>query len=1519
MRLSQEERLAIQDAVKKPRRKWRRRALWLLVILPLGVIAGVLVIGQTSVMQMIVEPILEDQLGIDVSSGSIHLMPTGEIVINNAVCKADSIKSRAGSLIEFERATISVNWWGVIKGSGQVRSIVIEKPIVRVSQDIETGVLNLAAMDFKQGGGGGATPAIEIIDGLLQIAEHDKDSYRVLKELSIRGRLSEQTNSGVSAFEFVALPTEPSMSSMSGIAPTGLIGLTGQLSQGGIDGVLDGVRLEDWPADIVPSRSRGMYERLALAGNLAPTRFHVSPDGLVEIVLRLEGVALNLPFDDSGSVSGSVAAGDLLRMRQTQGVIRFGTSGLSADITGLIDEIVYNVDLDFNGLDAQSPFEATLVTDFRLDEHFRPAQFLPPKVMSKLDRFENPVADVHAVLQILRVDEPDAKIQVSGRAELSNGSAIYKKFRYPFGRMSGVIEFDPQKLVVSNITGVGPTGATLVANGLFSPLGEHSIVTLDLEVNGVAIDEHLMAALEGSNRKLVDALFSEREYARLLDEGMVLTRGDAELLGQLRRQAWDRLDGFREDANDPGMSNMSNMSSSVRLELAQELAKLDRQLEAPVFDFGGKADVHVRLVRHPERASDNRWTTDIHAKLPKAGLVSKHFSVPIMAQGVEIVINEKGVELSGGHYTGLGGGEATVDVTIDLTKENAQPIIEIVARGFPIDRALIAAIPGYYDEQSDDPDDISMRKILDRMNLSGLVDCDAIIGPRSNGRLGYDIEATVLQGAARPDMLSGGTGVSPEPITLDDIYGTIYITEELVIVGLNGLLASPEQPLAPTPIEILTQLTMPRNDRDSDGAKRVGGLLTSDFGPALPGPRLYATAYGDGIDLAMPLEHAIAVISPRIARDLLEKKSTFNLDGVVGMGAVLEGIIGGSIDTTLTVDRIDELGFDFHGARYEVGSSWGRSEFVLASEPTIAFDGFRVSLKADGEDAGVLSLDGMLPLARAGRYIEVVDPNSLAIAFAGGTFESPITQYVIDRFSNPQRESWFKAHELGGRFDLGVTLTPQLGMHKIKDQSQPVTLVPTKIDGSLSPRSISLMMGDERAHFEEVSGQLVFEGFEGTVEHIHAANGRTEMDINGRWTMHPGEGLGIDLLIDAKGDLLTGPVRTILPDAVDNVIDRLAIESQGEVVINGLQIVGSGIGQDHAVYDITGKAHLEEGSALIGLPITGIVGDLGFAVHGTNDTLGYEINLDASRLRAGLMRVHDARITIIGDAQNEGVVLIPEIIAGMHGGQIAGSAQIRPGPNGDPHYWMELHASGVRAAPVFDDLLLPPEGLVGPPRPGQTTVLSAWSLGEDLSRGAMIGDLTLTGPIGDPSKRSGRGLVQISGGSVVVLPGLLPLVEASNLSLPASSPLDRAEASFYVDGQIMAFEQLSASSKRIEILGYGTMDWSTQEVDLRFKSRSVHPIPIVSKLLEQLRDELITTRVTGPLGDPKYSVQQFGSTKRVINAMLGNPVSDQQRRLREVEDQVQAGRLRSLRAAQDTVHFPVDSTTKLWDWADDGS
>ena len=1512
-----------ETTVNAPTRRWRRwlrRVVWLVVLIPVVLVGLVLIVGQTRVMKLVVEPILESQLGVEMSSGSITLSPAGKIVISDAVFSTDLVDGEAGRLIEIDRATININWLGLLRGSGQVSSIVIEHPLVRLSQATGTGRLNLAAMDLKQDGGGGPTPAIQIRRGVLQIGEHEGGKYTLLKAFSLEGRIGEQDDKGVSAFEFAARPTEPGVGEP-GVRSPGSFGLIGEIGPDGIDGSLDGVRLQDWPGAYIPSRSRGMYERLGLAGELAPTRFHISEDGQIEVVLTLDGVALNLPFDDTGSMTGP---GDLLRMRRTRGTITFGTRGLNAELRGLIDDLEYGVTLTYSGLDASSPFGAVLVTDFRLDDRFRPAKFLPENVLSKLDRFEHPVADVHARVVVSR--EAGEEIKVSGRATLSNGSAIYKKFRYPFHDLHGSVSFEPDRLVIEDITGVGPTGATLRARGLFSPLGEDSVVTLNLSVDEVPVDEHLMRALDPGQQQLVDALFSKESYQRLLDEGLLLEKSDRHDLGQLRREVWDRLDGWKDGIDG---------DESDRAGLALELSDLDRRLSVPDFSFAGLADVDVVLRRHPERPEDDRWTTDVRVKLPTAGLVPGHFPLPIVAHDVEITIGEDRVELTGGTYTGLSGGTARVQATIDRTQADAKPVVKVTARRIPIDQRLIAAIPGYHDKQSADPDDISLRRILDRLRLSGVIECDADIGPRGDGRLGYDVEATILEGTARPVYTPAGLGAGDsdsgndsrgndddvlgvplggDPLALSDLYGTVYVTEELIVVDLDGMLSSPEQPIAPTRVEVLTQLTLPNKTRSMGGVRREGGLLPTDFGPPVPGPELYATARADGIDLAMPLQHAVAVVSPRIARDLMAYKAQYNPDGVLSVSAQLEGFVAGSIDSSFTLDGIERLSFDFDHTRYRVGPSWGQATFTRTDQPALAFEGFRIPIETDGSDAGTLSLDGTLPLRRDGAITEITQPSALRITYENGTLDSPVSRGVIDRLASSENKSWFSTHEIHGRYDLDVTLSPQPGVYWSDGPGERISMLPMLINGQLLPKTFELRTGEEVARFEGVTGAVSFDGYKGTFDQIRARDGGTSLALDGSWSMAPGAGLGVDITVDASGALLTGPVRAVLPDAVDRVIDSLQIKALGDVVVDDMSIVASAMGRPEGEFTIRGRARINEGSAVIGLPITGLTGDLGFTVHGTGTTLGYELDLGASRLRAGLLRVYDAKVQLIGDANNPGVVLIPEIIAGMHGGRIAGSAQIRPGQDAVPWYWMELHASGVRAAPVFDDLLLPPEGIEGPPLPGESVVLSSWSRAADLSRGAMIGDLTLTGPIGNPDRRVGRGTVQIAGGSVLALPGLINLIEVSNLSLPTGATIDLAEASFYVDGPVLAFEQLSASSRKVEIAGYGTMNWDSRRVDLRFNTRSINPIPIISGLFETLRDELITTRVTGEIGAMKYSVQQFSGTKRLLGALLGNDETDQQRRMRQVEQQVYARKARRRPSDSDRVHLPDGSAFHSWDW-----
>lgn len=451
--------------------------------------------------------------------------------------------------------------------------------------------------------------------------------------------------------------------------------------------------------------------------------------------------------------------------------------------------------------------------------------------------------------------------------------------------------------------------------------------------------------------------------------------------------------------------------------------------------------------------------------------------------------------------------------------------------------------------------------------------------------------------------------------------------------------------------------------------------------------------------------------------------------------------------------------------------------------------------------------------------------------------------------------------------------------------------------------------------FNSVEGTVLFEGTAGSIDHVVAIGDGYALGIDGQWAMDD-SGFGVDLTIDTDGGIIESPLRAVLPRVLDGVMTNLELGASAPIDVHGLSLSAQRIGTESMAFRVNGRADVFGGRATIGMPITQLDGSIDFVAAGESGRVGYEIGLLADRLRAGSVRLHDGHVNIVGDAANPGVVLVPEIDAAMHGGRIAGSAQIRPTSDGGSRYWAEVHGSGVQAAPVFDDLLLPPGGLEGPPLPGQETVRSAWDIDADYSRGVMIADLSMSGVVGDPDDRAGRGFVQISGGSVVALPGILNLIEASNLSLPVGSRLQDAEAEFYIDGNTLAFERISAMSRSIEILGYGTMDWLTRGVDLRFRSRSLNRIPILSSVLEGVRDELITTKMTGTPGNLSYSVEQFGATKRVINALLGRPETDHQRRLREVEQRVDVSRSESKNPTPTVVHKPVPLDGGWGEWVE---
>jgi hypothetical protein len=1509
-----------------PKRKKRLRiVLWLLSIPLILVIAGAVLVGTGSLSGFVI-PIIERETGLSVTQGSIVLSPTGEIEFRDAVLRAPDIGGPGGEVIRMDRATISLRWTSILAGADAIRSVKIDRPRLRVSQDTETGIVNLQSLKLQQSDGGGAvTPAITINQGIIEVGEHTGSNYTRLKDLSVVGGLAKPNANGVAKFDFFATSTESSVSDGVQSVQDDFT-ISGTLSGKGVQGVMTGLTLEDWPADIVPTRVRDFYDSLALSGQLAPTRFSVGLDGRPQVVLTLDGVDVSLPFIPPAEFSGPEK---FLRMRSTKGTIAFGFRGMRANLEGDIDDLLYDVSLDYKGYSQSSPFLCDLQTRFRIEPGFRPLRFLPERVTEKLDRFVDLVADIDATVSLVRETDSDPNdditppILVSGTAEVSNGSAKYNEFMYPFENIEGTVSFHPDGVTIDGITGTGSSGAKLHANGEFVGMGEDSVVEIIINVDELPIDHLLLGAMDEDQRELVDTLFSRSQYDNLLDSGYLLEPNERTKLTRQRDELSRRIASLDRDTPE-----------SDRAALSSDLARMNTLLRVPEFDFGGLIGVEVTLKRHPERPEDDRWTTDIDAVIPSAGIVPKQFPLPIVARNVQISIVNNSVYLSGGVYQGLSGGTAEVDARFEPREgfDDPQPYVEIKARGIPIDDRLIAAIPGYYDAQPIDPSEITLRRILDRLRMQGFVGADAKIGPGDDGSINYYVEADVLSGSAHPlsmglQLLDESTipienELGLDSVQLADMTGTIVVNKELIVVDIKGTMESPSQPIPPTPIEMLTQLTLSPQPKFGN-IKRNNGLLPFEAGPPVSGPLIYTRVKANGLDLGMPLEHAIAVLSPSFANRVASWRKEFDPDGVLDLRALLEGRVGSTMDTTLSINQINSTGFTFEDHRYEFGSSIGSVGLRLGSKPKVESRGFSIPFSIDHEPMGEIGLAGSLRLAQGAQLLELKDEPSMRLSMSKGRLGSPGVRAIVDRMGSGNQsggaKDFFDYYGLDGEFNLLIDITPIDGARISNAPPGVIGFPAIEVDGSMIPRSLTLQRDGNILDFKkgEIEGAIRFDGLDGYFDNIRANNSDYTLALDGKWAVTPGQGAWVDLVMAAHGDIINGPVRAILPDTLSSVIDQLEVKSGREIDLEHLHIIADRLGTDSTAFAIDGSATVLDVSALVGVPITeldgrvdfnvqsGIIGDSKDSIPDQSSGLRYQLDLEASRLRAGLLRVHNAQTRIFNDPDSPSVVLVPEFRAGMHGGMVSGNAQVRPLEDGTLWYASELRCSGVRAAPIFDDLFLPIAGLEGPPAPGSSTVRSAWNVDSDVSKGVMNADLAISGPIGLPDERYGRGFVRVSGGSIVALPGLINLIEASNLKLPIGSRLNLAEAEIYIDGPTMSFERLSASSDAIEILGYGTMDWTSRDIDLRFRSRSIKPIPVLSTLLEGIRDELITIRVEGAPGSITYSPEQFGTTKRLLDSMFGSRETEQQRRLREVEGRTRVGSGRLRRKQGDQVIEPT--------------
>lgn len=1367
----------------------------------------------------------------------------GRLVIRHFRLRLPGVPGDAGTVLSAEQAVVDLDWSGVFTGDVTPTAVRLSKPIFRVSQSIEDGDVNLAAIAAQasagSGGVGTAPPKIDAMDGVVILAEHAKATgqSRTLKELHLSG-------------SFMPInPTRPIYSIR--FAETGqtrdkALLLDGRinLDTGAATLKLFNLAFDAWKPESIPTAYREQWRKLNVQGRISSAAMSYDKDNGATVEVTLDNVSMNALIPAESAGPGETKD---LGLQAVSGTVGFSKKGLNATLTGRVEgqSGISTVRLTTQGTDIDAALSCEIIAQkVGVTKETELLPYIPARVREYFRAFSGPTGELDARVLISRgapVNGQPAEIQVSGgRITLRHGVAAFHKFPYPFLETSGEFEFDDHSLRIVKLEGRGPSGAMLRADGLISPLTDEAMVDVNVHAEHVPVDKHLLDAMPKDRRRVLENVFSRPEYERLLADKLI------------------RAPGAPMVENGP-----------------------------PEFALAGECSIDVHV--HSPEGKDSPWFTTVDVGFEKAGMLVDPFPLPVIATGVKLHITDDDAKLISGTFRPLSGG--TMDLSAFVTfftgdKRETRPDVRIVARDVPVDALLLHALPRDEPAPAGTPAaarELSLGELMLRLNASGVIACDARVMADPTQRaddptptIAYDIGVDLAGVRCAPTL----PGDAPA-FSIEDFRGQMRLTRSALSI--------------PAMESHLYRLPSPE---ESGGGPFVGPLQAASFSLSLekrlsgdPGSQrgsMEGTLMVSEANLAAPIERFVGVFSPDAGKRLAAMRVQHEPTGRIHTSVHLKRAPGENapMEVGVTLDNASNIEFAALGGR--VGVDWpeGQIEIHIPAEgsESIRFNHVLARLTMDGAACGEAQLDGSVALDSATGTVAA--PADLTAEFAAWRFESPLLGPLLQRLTSPGTADAYRNFNAVGPFDAKVSV------HTETTERRPLPFV--RVEAELSPRAMAFDWEGQRIACDEVTGKVTLRTRAG--EGVHPVSGRFDAlrvktaawdaAADGAWySPAPAAGATGDrpvqlaLTFDVSGRTLDPALRALMPTAAVDAIDALGAEFRGPFALRK-GAVRTTLGDTPSPTSFTGDLDFTDLAFSIGVPIDRCTGTVSMRVDsrppGSSEPTTFEVRARADGLRVIGINATSAE-AIVTSGSKPGEILIPDVTAQCYGGRLSGHVTLQlgeeppalaagemgpPAPAGPSHYDAELILAGVQLAPVLADaaaLGATDPGPVGPPDPFTEP---------DQSRGVIDARLTVAGLSGDLSSRSGGGAIRISNGDIIKLPMMLPLIQVSNFQIPSKDRLGYMQSDFTITGDTAVFDHVSLLSDSVAIVGAGTLKWPGLNLDMKFNSRSNSRIPILSGVIEALRNEIVSTRVKGTLSAPVVSEQPFTGTRELLDRLL---------------------------------------------------
>jgi hypothetical protein len=1436
----------------------RRRWLWVVAVLLIVVpIIFWVVLARSFITRRTILAVASDKIGADITAASVVVGLDGTVVLRDAVARARNIQGDGGVLFSVHHMEITVEWSSIFDAVPRFTSVVLDAPLLRVSQNTADGSLNIDALTLASPTTPptlSTPPTVTITRGVLELGEHSGETFTSLRRLEVEGSIKRSPD--------IADRWLISLGEIASAVQGTPLSVVGHIDSAGLSLSMEGMTLGEWTDANVPTLLRQTFRELALQGRVGRTTFAVGSSGEVSATMELAGMSLNLPVDtqpeedrDGNKIPlPPEQVGRQLRMEDVRGTLTYADGFMSGDFTGNLEELPYHVRLVYGGTSAIAPFTLELnCTGFELRKNPQIMRFAPGVAQRRFAQFSQPTGIVDATVTVRRpapIDGKEADLSVTGDIVLRDGSASFERFPYLFEKMRGHWRFSEDELEIVQIQGEASSGAKCFGYGRISPLTDEAGADIQVEITDLPIDDRLIEAL-GPKRKIVDALFNAEQYRRLVDEGLVISP-------QRQAEAKARLDALASGAS-PSSDD--------------EKARLEAELRRPVFALGGKARVYVDVQRAV--GMEGVWLDTITITLPSAGLVPENFPFPLIAQNFTIVKLNDAATVTDGVLVGLSGGRAVANANADLLKleEPGLPFVpEITLKGsnIPVDALLIAAVPESLSGSTTSP-----RNILKALGVGGVIaNADVSIGMTPENDVGYTVSLDLTNAQARPASIRPG---APLPrIGAQSLAGLVVLTQDRLTLDMKGDVFRLDSPEQARPVAFEAEI----NFEEGTDSNYNADIRAQRF------------------DLSIAVEDVVATISKESAAKIEELRVKYFPTGVVDADVHIESVAQAAdqaaaqapepkVRLVVTNPSVD---FDFESSRVGLHDAKGAVTIDVGSPGRATFELLEGDLVFDAALGGRVSIDGVstLELGPAG------EGESLSIALDGAVFEAPLTRHVIEKVMSRGVLEWYDRLKPRGSLRTSMVLTPDPATQSPSPETRSWL-----VEGSVVPRSLTISTGAGDVPFTSIEGSVAFRTGGGSLKSLKLTSPVWAVQADGSWTaMSDG---ATSLHMDLSGSCVSLPptLLDLLPPEVGELVADLKINTPLPVTLRDssiAMILPPDQGPDQpaatpAETRFTGTFETNGVWADLGVEVADLIGAASVSYSSAEGRGTYDVRLLASRAYVEGVKITQARARVTGET--DGDTIVPMFAADCHGGRVAGKAIISSTPDGRKNFEVDARISDARFAPILADVEARREsapsavveetsaapGIVsGPQAPATSAAL-------DESRGRLDAEFSLTGIVNDVSSRRGRGTIIVGGERVINVPLLVPLMRISNLQLPTSERLDFASARFFLSGELVNLEEMIVSSRSVVIEGVGTATLPNYDLDLRFKARNKTGIPLVSKIVQGIRNELVSMEVRGTLANPDIRLRPFAGARRVIGSAVGADRSAPQHWLDELETQ----------------------------------